>query len=371
MSTLKPTTDHVVNLDAFQISINRASEVTILGIAPDGSICCSYDQFLRAAITFLHQPLVADRIPHAALGRDQSPLVLAPVVAQSLALMAASYPDIYGRPDQQGVNSIFEKSPKSESATVTWGNGAASLTVNRTTYSIELSTNNPMSLELLADIFITVLRDPVTKHYNSNFYAPFLRRWGERAFEQSTLRQGFPSKLSRAVKLSPAGEIGAPLAGGDTTPLNASSETLRIPSSAQRRGRPPKHDQALQKRAEQLRQREEEVNQQQKTIMGRLRELAEKGERLDQAQRAVETHAATLAKLEVAVRERERSLNQQSEALQEREDNLGTRERLSHEQTVAAQRLLIEAQNERQYAEAVRAEVNNRLAQVITPPQEN
>jgi hypothetical protein len=53
----------------------------------------------------------------------------------------------------------------------------------------------------MADIFITVLRDPHTAANFPNYSATYLRRWGENAFNVTRLKDGIPSALHKEIRI--------------------------------------------------------------------------------------------------------------------------------------------------------------------------
>ncbi len=160
------------------------------------------DAFLRASIGFLSTGEVAKKVPHAALPIEWSELLLSFAIQGQLEKHARSYEAKFGAPDQLGKGSIFSSKDRGDTATIIWGNGVAELTIDRKLDQVTLKTNvSPVSIELMTDILVALLRDPYTAERHPNFSVPYLRRWGEDAFYVTALKPGVPKLLTAKTPL--------------------------------------------------------------------------------------------------------------------------------------------------------------------------
>jgi len=192
-----------VDLGAFEVSVGA----TRVGI--NSSIAASVNQFLRAALVFLATDSVKNNYPHAALPLEPCPLLFGPVVGPDLREYAQRYADEYGSQSSNCCVLEFSQTGGLRRASQTWA-GVATLTVVHTLDSgpddradqVTLtSTLTTLPLEMMIDIFVTVLRTREIGKKYPNFHAPYLRTWGADSFGIAGLKAGIPRRLTKTVTL--------------------------------------------------------------------------------------------------------------------------------------------------------------------------
>lgn len=361
-----------IDFGAFRATFSHQnSKVTIAGTSTSRPLECSYDELLRSAVRFLSTDVVKQHIPHAAFNLENSPFLMKFTVEKELRTLGTNYSQIFGKPDHRGVDSIFQNAPRSNQTTLVWGEGGASLTVNRKTLAVSLTTSNPVSLELLVDVLITILRDPLTKEHAPEFYAPFMRRWGEDAFQATSLKPGIPSQLTKDVHLrsTPLAQTSSVAPQLSTSVFWSSETALPTPPTTTKRGRKSGETLALEKRAAALKEKEDTVAAQQASIIGRLKELNDQKQRLQQQEHQLREQAERLdareAELEMQRRELQRQQNEFEAHRQQIEAECAQQQKDSETQFATAQVLLEEAQRERHEAETIRAAINLELRATI------
>jgi hypothetical protein len=364
-----------LNLGAFRVRLNSDNSLaSIIGNSPGQPVQCQYDELLRAAVCFLSSSAVKRLIPHAALPLDESPLVLNFVVKQALNELATTYPGTFGAPDQLGVDTIPRSAPRSDSYSLRWGDGSAVLTIDRKTRAVTLSSATSISLELLTDVLITILRDPLTKEIAPEFHAPFLRRWGENAFQITHLKPGTPRALVSSVHLSPQKTVSqAGAAANYAASPSLPSETLPSAPPSTRQRRSPESLRHLQRRADALAEQEERSNKRQRTIIGRLQEIATLKEELEKQRTSLAAESAELEKAQSKVGSEAALLSQReaelTKAAAQRETNIAARERVCETNLTEARQLRADAERMLAEARAIEAELNLKLGQMISPAE--
>lgn len=361
-----------IDVGAFQATFSHQnSKVTIAGTSTNRPLECSYDELLRSAVRFLSTDVVKQRIPHAAFNLENTPFLLKFTVEKELKALGSNYSQIFGKPDHRGVDSIFHNAPRSNQATLVWGERGASLTVNRKTLEVSLTTSSPVSLELLVDVLITILRDPLTKEHAPEFYAPFMRRWGEDAFKATSLKPGIPSQLTRDVYLNstPLVQTSSVVPQSNASEFWSGETSLPTPPTAPKRGRKSGETLALEKRTAALKEKEDTVAAQQASIMGRLKELHDQKQLLQQQEHQLREQTDKLAAREAELTTQRLELQRQQNEFEAHRQQIQTecaeQQKDSETRFATAQVLLEEAQRERHEAETIRAAINQELRAMI------
>jgi hypothetical protein len=156
-------TTQPVDLGAFTVIPNQArGTLEIPGLGQDAPIACSVEQFLKAGVFFLSQPIVQQRCPHAAVPLPEvahPDWLMAFTVRAALDTLSTNYTERFGTADHDGRDALFQ-TRSGDNATVSWGDGAMTLEVNRKAGTISSYGLSTISVELLVDIFVTMLREP-------------------------------------------------------------------------------------------------------------------------------------------------------------------------------------------------------------------
>jgi hypothetical protein len=198
-----------IELGVFQALPNpQKGTVVINNLQPDKPLVSPIESFLKAGAVFLSSSLVHQRCPHAALNLppvDHPDYIFAWTIRDALDSQAEGYTERFGVPNHNGRDALFTL-PPSNTASMTWGDGAVTLTVDKSKSQVSLKGVSEISVELLVDIFVTLLRDPFTAESFPNYSAPHLRRWGENAFDTTRLKAGIPSALKKGDLIEPAPE---------------------------------------------------------------------------------------------------------------------------------------------------------------------
>jgi hypothetical protein len=198
------TSPQPLDLGTFSLIPHRdRGSVEIPALRSDKPITCGVEDFLKAGAFFLSTPIVRERCPHAAIPLvevENPSWIMTGTYRAALDVFGQGYAERFGSPDHDGIDSLFPPRAANTS-TATWGNGAMILKVDRKNSTITLQGLSEVSVELMADIFITVLRDPHTAANFPNYSATYLRRWGENAFNVTRLKDGIPSALHKEIRI--------------------------------------------------------------------------------------------------------------------------------------------------------------------------
>lgn len=365
-SSTIPSNQPALSLDlgAFNVIPHRQTgTVEIPALRTDTPVTCSVEQFLKAGVFFLSTPMVQERCPHAAvplMAVEHPSWLMGFTINSALQAFQNGYIERFGTPDHDGKDSLFP--PRSgNTAHVSWGNGAINLDINRKDHTVTLSGISKISVELLVDVFTTMLRDPYTGAAFKDYFAPYLRRWGENAFRVTHLKEGIPSSLTTEARIPKTTAFTPPTASAPSVSelpqASIPESTLVLPSVPQtpapRRGRPPgktnnptnlnRREQELQERETLLIEREDQVAKQEASLKVAQEQLAADQAELKRAQQELELEKQII-----------------------REEGEKASNLLAH-----AQATLTAAESETAKTEAIRHEISQLLQAVVNNPSES
>jgi len=192
-------------------------------------------------------------------------------VRAALESLSTNYTERFGTSDHDGRDALFPNRA-GDSSTVSWGDGAMTLEVNRKKGTISLHGLSNISVELMVDIFVTILRDPYTAQSFPNYAALYLRRWGENAFTVARLRDGVPASLSANTRIAHTSSFTPPDPTSPSVSQAHASASLVMPSPTPRRGRPVGSSKIkcdLSKRERAVEERELLLNEQKEDLQRR------------------------------------------------------------------------------------------------------
>ncbi len=177
------------------------------GVATQNQITLTHDDMLKLAFQLLLSPEIRERFPHAALPAELSASALRHDQQEAiLKKYRTTYKESFGEQDQFGSSNVLGPLKRTLKP-VTWGGDGLVLSLaspEGTSQQLwNVQTKGPISIHLLVDVMVAFVSDNQTRGAFPQFAAPYIRRWGEDAFQGGRLKSDIPEILNRDAKLRP------------------------------------------------------------------------------------------------------------------------------------------------------------------------
>jgi hypothetical protein len=170
------------------------------------------EQALKLAFKVLTNQSVGQLLPHVKLPRELDPQITSDSKQRAAILKAfkTEYQQRFGSNPEDicGVTNLLETLEAGQ--TLSWGNKLTVRSLKKNASKLSFEAHGPIPLSLIVDALVALVADPRVTKQHPDLSVSFLRRWGEKAFDNGDLRPGIPQHLDNSVTLTaedPAEEL--------------------------------------------------------------------------------------------------------------------------------------------------------------------